>query len=102
MDGSAERSNHLSAGQEALAAIGAELGLDDPRSGEAAQLLLSIISLCWFPMVHARNVAPPSSRLDGCGGPGTAETHVIRLILHGRSRTRPTLTPTSTEHSSHD
>ncbi len=50
--------DHLSAGQEALAAISAELGLDDSPSGEAAQLLLSIISLCWFPLIHARTVAP--------------------------------------------
>src|SRR5918998_4334393 len=50
--------SHLSAGQEALAAISAELGLDDAQSGDAAQLLLSIISLCWFPLIHARTVAP--------------------------------------------
>ncbi len=50
--------DHLSAGQEALAAISAELGLEDAPSGEAAQLLLSIISLCWFPLIHARTVAP--------------------------------------------
>jgi len=50
--------DHLSAGQEALAAISAELGLDDSPSGEASQLLLSIISLCWFPLIHARTVAP--------------------------------------------
>ena len=50
--------SHLSAGQEALAAISAELGLDDARSGDAAQLLLSIIALCWFPLIHARTVAP--------------------------------------------
>ena len=53
---------HLSAGQEALAAISAELGLDDAESGDAAQLLLSIIALCWFPLIHARTVAPAVGR----------------------------------------
>ena len=38
--------------------ISDELGLDDAPSGEAAHLLLSIIALCWFPLVHARTVAP--------------------------------------------
>ena len=53
------------AGQEALAAISAELGLDDSPSGEAAQLLLSIIALCWFHLIHARTVAPGRGRDAG-------------------------------------
>ena len=94
--------SHLSAGQEALAAISAELGLDDAPSGEAAQLLLSIIALCWFPMIHARTVAPAVG--VGLKEPGELELrkrHVVGLVLHGL-RGSTSLTTTSTEHSSHD
>jgi TetR/AcrR family transcriptional regulator len=91
--------SHLSAGQEALAAISAELGLDDAPSGEAAQLLLSIIALCWFPMIHARTVAPAVGvRLDDAEELDRRKRHVIDLVLHG---IRP-FTTTSTEPSTHD
>jgi TetR/AcrR family transcriptional regulator len=94
--------SHLSAGQEALAAISAELGLDDAPSGEAAQLLLSIISLCWFPMIHARTVAPAVGvRLEDRDEIDRRKRHVIDLVLHG-IRGRSAFTTTSTEHSSHD
>ena len=94
--------SHLSAGQEALAAISAELGLDDAPSGEAAQLLLSIISLCWFPMIHARTVAPAVGvRLDAAGEIERRKRHVIGLVLHGL-RGSASLTTTSTEPSTHD
>jgi TetR/AcrR family transcriptional regulator len=102
--------SHISAGQEALAAISAELGLDDAESGEAAQLLLSIISLCWFPMIHARTVAPAVGvRLENSQQLEQRKRHVIGLVLHGLRgpfaalRTGDsTLTTTSTEHSIHD
>ena len=94
--------SHLSAGQEALAAISAELGLDDSESGEAAQLLLSIISLCWFSMIHARTVAPAVGvRLDAPAEIERRKRHVIGLVLHGLRGNR-SLTTTSTEHSTHD
>ena len=94
--------SHLSAGQEALAAISAELGLDDAPSGEAAQLLLSIIALCWFPMIHARTVAPAVGvRVEGLEELERRKRHVIELVLHG-IRGSASLTTTSTEHSSHD
>ena len=94
--------SHISAGQEALAAISAELGLDDAESGEAAQLLLSIISLCWFPMIHARTVAPAVGvRLESAEQLEQRKRHVIALVLHGL-RGSPSLTTTSTEHSTHD
>jgi TetR/AcrR family transcriptional regulator len=94
--------SHLSAGQEALAAMSAELGLDDSPSGEAAQLLLSIISLCWFPMIHARTVAPAVGvRLEDPDEIDRRKRHVIDLVLHG-IRGRSAFTTTSTEHSSHD
>jgi TetR/AcrR family transcriptional regulator len=94
--------SHLSAGQEALAAIGAELGLDDSPSGEAAQLLLSIISLCWFPMIHARTVAPAVGvRLEDPEELDRRKRHVVGLVLHGL-RGSASLTTTSTEQMSHD
>jgi TetR/AcrR family transcriptional regulator len=94
--------SHLSAGQEALAAISAELGLDDAPSGEAAQLLLSIIALCWFPMIHARTVAPAVGvRLEQAAEIEQRRRHVVGLVLHGL-RGSESLTTTSTEPSSHD
>jgi hypothetical protein len=95
--------NHLSAGQEALAAISAELGLDDSPSGEAAQLLLSIIALCWFPLVHARTVAPAVGvNLDDTEDFRRRRSHVVKLVLHGlRGMTAP-LTTTLTESPTHD
>jgi len=94
--------SHLSAGQEALAAISAELGLDDSPSGDAAQLLLSIISLCWFPMIHARTVAPAVGvRLDDAEELDRRKRHVVGLVLYGL-RGSSSLTTTSTEPSSHD
>jgi len=93
--------SHLSAGQEALAAISAELGLDDTQSGEAAQLLLSIISLCWFPLIHARTVAPAVGvGLDDAGELERRKRHVVSLVLYGLRG--QLLTTTSTEPPSHD
>jgi len=94
--------SHISAGQEALAAISAELGLDDSPSGDAAQLLLSIISLCWFPLIHARTVAPAVGvGLEDAADLERRKRQVISLVLHG-VRGLSTLTPTFTEPSSHD
>lgn len=56
--GDAGRAAQMVIGQEMLDAIAGELGLDASPSGDASQLLLSIISLCWFPLIHARTVAP--------------------------------------------
>ena len=101
-------SSHLSAGQEALAAISAELGLDASPSGEAAQLLLSIISLCWFPLIHARTVAPAVGvGLDDVDELERRKHHVIALVLHGlrgairqaQDQRSSMLTTTSTESS---
>ena len=94
--------SHLSAGQEALAAISAELGLDDSPSGDAAHLLLSIISLCWFPLIHARTVAPAVGvGLEDAQDLERRKHQVISLVLHGL-RGQSTLTPTFSEPSSHD
>jgi TetR/AcrR family transcriptional regulator len=93
--------SHLSAGQEALAAISAELGLEDSPSGEASQLLLSIISLCWFHLIHSQTVAPAVGvRLEDAGDLERRKRHVISLVLHGL-RGAP-VTSTSTESPTHD
>ncbi len=92
--------SHLSAGQEALAAISAELGLDDSPSGEASQLLLSIISLCWFHLIHSQTVAPAVGvRLEDTDDLERRKHHVISLVLHGLRGAVPT---PSTESSTHD
>src|SRR5262249_48987326 len=75
---------HRSAGQEALAAISDELGLDDSPSGDAAQLLLSVIALCWFPLVHARTVAPAVGvSFDQAADFERRKHHVVNLVVHG-------------------
>jgi TetR/AcrR family transcriptional regulator len=81
----------LSAGQEALAAISAELGLDDAPSGDAAQLLLSVIALCWFHLIHAQTVAPAVGvSLEDAADLERRKRHVIGLVLYGlRGLERP-------------
>jgi AcrR family transcriptional regulator len=74
----------LAVGHEALAAIAAEVGLDPSPSGEAAQLLLSIIALCWFPTVHAGTVAAAVEvDLSTAEARERRKRHVINLVLHG-------------------
>jgi TetR/AcrR family transcriptional regulator len=76
--------SQISAGQEALGAISAELGLDDSPSGEAAQLLLSIIALCWFHLIHARTVAPAVGvTLENADDLERRRRHIIGLVLNG-------------------
>jgi hypothetical protein len=61
-----------------------ELGLDPAPSGDAAQLLLSIIALCWFPLVHAGTIAPAVG--VGLGNPAALaqrKRHVVDLVLYG-------------------
>lgn len=76
----------LAAGQEALAAIAAEIGLDPAPSGEAAHLLLSIISLCWFSVVHADTVAPAVGvELGSPERLAERRAHVIAVATHALS-----------------
>jgi TetR/AcrR family transcriptional regulator len=94
---------HLSAGQEALAAISAELGLDDSPSGDAAQLLLSIIALCWFHLIHARTVAPAVGvTLEDAEDLERRRRHVVGLVLHGVAGLERPLTSTLTRSTTHD
>ena len=94
---------HLSAGQEALAAISAELGLDDSPSGEAAQLLLSVIALCWFHLIHARTVAPAVGvSLEDAEDLERRRRHVVGLVLRGVAGLDRPLTSTLTRSTDHD
>ena len=75
---------HVEAAQEALAALSDELALDPSRPGEAAQLLLSVIGLCWFPLVHSGTML----RALGIDATDPAflqarKRHVIDLVLSG-------------------
>jgi len=95
--------SHFPAGQEALAAISAELGLDDSPSGEAAQLLLSIIALCWFHLIHARTVAPAVGvTLETADDLERRRRHIIGLVLHGLAGLDRPLTSTLHHSPSHD
>jgi hypothetical protein len=95
--------SHLPAGQEALAAISAELGLDDSPSGEAAQLLLSIIALCWFHLIHARTVAPAVGvTLENPDDLERRRRHIVGLVLNGLAGLERPLTSTLSQSSSHD
>jgi TetR/AcrR family transcriptional regulator len=79
--GDAGQVAQVAIGQEMLVAMAGELGLDPSPSGDASQLLLSIISLCWFPLIHARTVAPLTG-VD-CAAPDALERrkrHVITLV----------------------
>ena len=95
--------SQLSAGQEALAAISAELGLDDSPSGEAAQLLLSIVALCWFHLIHARTVAPAVGvTLENDDDLERRRRHIVGLVLNGLAGLERPLTSTLSNSTSHD
>ncbi|MBA2459712.1 MAG: TetR/AcrR family transcriptional regulator [Gemmatimonadales bacterium] len=95
--------SHLSAGQEALAAISAELGLDDSPSGEAAQLLLSIIALCWFHLIHAHTVAPAVGvTLENVEDLERRRSHIVGLLLNGLAGLDRPVTSILNPSTSHD
>lgn len=75
---------HVEAAHEAVAAISAELGLDPAQSREAAQLLLSILGLCWFPMVHGNTVvAALGVDPDDPAFQAERRRHIIELVSRG-------------------
>jgi AcrR family transcriptional regulator len=81
-----ELAPRLDAIHEAVAAIADELGFGVEDRSDAEQLVLSILALCWFPLIHARTLLP------GMGGNPDDPTfvsnrrqHVIDLVLHGMS-----------------
>ena len=70
--------------REALEAMSAELEVGPSHREATAQLLLSIISLCWFPLVHSRTLLLALG-LDPAD-PGFAESrkrHVVELVVQG-------------------
>lgn len=83
---------HVEAAQEALAALTDEVALDSGHPGDAAQLLLSVIGLCWFPLVHSGTML----RAMGIDAADPSflqarKRHVIDLVLSGtlgRSQSR--------------
>ena len=81
---------HIEAAQEALAALSDELALDPERPDEAAQLLLSVIGLCWFPLVHSHTMLRALG-IDATT-PGFLQArkrHVIDLVLSGMQGRSP-------------
>jgi len=79
-----EASQQIAVAQEALTAFVQEVGLEEELAGDAAQFLLSIIALCWFPLIHQDTVARALG-LDP-DAPGFLERrrrHVVDLVLHG-------------------
>lgn len=85
----------VTAGREALAAIADEVALDPSPGGEASQLLLSILSLCWFSVVHADTVAaavgvPLATDADR----ERRKAHVIALVRSGLAAPARPVPPT--------
>jgi len=75
---------HVAAAQEALSALRDELGLGPGMSQEAAQLLLSIVGLCWFPLAHSVTVLRAlGMRADDPAFLEQRKQHVIDLVLNG-------------------
>ena len=69
---------------------------------EAAQLLLSIIALCWFHLIHARTVAPAVGvTLENVEDLERRRRHIVGLVLHGLAGLERPLTSTLTQ-PSHD
>lgn len=93
-----ELAPHLGAIHEAVAAIADELGLGAADRGEAEQLVLSILSLCWFPLIHARTLLPGmNGDPDDPSFVRNRRQHIIDLVLHGmRGRLAPVANTTNT------
>lgn len=74
----------VQAGQEAVAAIAEAAGLDAAPGSEASQLLLTMISLCWFPVVHRHTIAPAVGvELESSDGVDHRREHIVAFVLGG-------------------
>lgn len=92
-----ELAPHLGAIHEAVAAIADELGFGADDRGDAEQLVLSILALCWFPMIHARTLLPGmGGNPDDPAFVRQRRQHIIDLVLHGmRGRLHPAFSTTN-------
>jgi AcrR family transcriptional regulator len=79
-----EGAHQIALAQEALTAFVQEVGLTAELASEGAQFLLSIIALCWFPLVH-RSTIVRALGLDpeAPDFPARRRRHVVDLVLHG-------------------
>jgi AcrR family transcriptional regulator len=85
------------AGQEAVAAIAEAAGLDATPGSDASQLLLSMISLCWFPVVHRHTVAPAIGvDLESPAGLERRRQHIMAFVLGGVRSLAETASPHQT------
>ena len=85
------------AGQEAVAAIAEAAGLDATPGSDASQLLLSMISLCWFPVVHRHTVAPAIGvDLESSAGLERRRQHIMAFVLGGVRSLAETASPHQT------
>jgi TetR/AcrR family transcriptional regulator len=75
--------SHLEVVREALEAMCTELEIAATGSRDIAQLLLSILSVCWFPLVHRPVVSALGLNPDGAGYLESRKRHVIDLIVRG-------------------
>jgi AcrR family transcriptional regulator len=76
----------IHAGQEAVAAIAEAAGLDPAPGSDASQLLLTMVSLCWFPVVHRHTVAPAIGvDLESSAGIHRRREHIMAFV-HGGMR----------------
>lgn len=84
----------IHAGQEAVAAIAEAAGLDATPGSDASQLLLSMISLCWFPVVHRHTVAPAIGvDLESSAGLDRRRQHIMTFVLGGVRSLAETASP---------
>jgi AcrR family transcriptional regulator len=85
------------AGQEAVAAIAEAAGLDATPGSDSSQMLLSMISLCWFPVVHRHTVAPAIGvDLESSAGLERRRQHIMAFVLGGVRSLAETASPHQT------
>ena len=75
---------HVDAVRRGLAAVGEELARGGFRGADPAQVLLSVVALCWFPLAHADTLARAVG-VDPFDPAFVAarKRHIVDLVLHG-------------------
>jgi len=83
---------HVSVVQEAVAAMADELAAAPGEEEPTAHLLMSILSLCWFPLVHTQLVRALGLDPEDARYREARRRHVVDLVLRGaRGAERPEL-----------